>query len=110
MMGNKLLLYIVFYFSFQYMCSAQIIADSNANVTVKWRHFREETKLQEEGKFISGKREGVWKFYSPKHILYKKEKYVHGLRKWTYLYHPNGRMIIYIDKQGKVTKRPDCGC
>ncbi len=109
-MGNKILLFILLYFSTQYICSAQAVPDSNTTGTVKWKYFRNETKLQEEGKFASGQREGVWKFYSPKHILYKKEKYVHGLRKWTYIYHPNGKMIIYIDQEGKVTKRPDCGC
>ncbi|MDZ4759102.1 MAG: hypothetical protein SGJ10_13330 [Bacteroidota bacterium] len=109
-MRNKILLYILFYFSIHYNCSGQSMPDSNASGAVKWKYYRTETNLYEEGKFVSGRREGVWKYYSFKHILYKKEKYIHGLRKWTYIYHSNGRMIIYINQKGEVQKRPDCGC
>lgn len=107
---KQLLLCIVLYLSIGHCCTAQVATDTTVSGKVKWKHFRQDNQLYEEGTFENGKRTGLWKYYTVKKILYKKEKYSNGKLSWTYIYNERGRIIIYIDIQGKVHKKPDCGC
>lgn len=92
-------------------CFSQLNIDTTVQGKVVWNYINPETKLLEKGVFINGHRHGYWKFYDPiKNIIYKKEKYKNGIRKYTYIYNKHGKIIIYIDPDNIVHKRPDCGC
>jgi hypothetical protein len=65
--------------------------------------------LKEKGWTMEGNKIGVWYYYDSIGVLQKKEKWKNELQLWQ-LYYKRGKIIKTIDKNGKETKRPDCGC
>jgi antitoxin component YwqK of YwqJK toxin-antitoxin module len=64
---------------------------------------------KEKGKYYQSKKQGVWYYYSENGVVLKKEKYNSGVLKWQ-LFFDKGKITQTIDKNGKVIKRPNCGC
>lgn len=64
---------------------------------------------KERGKYHQSKKQGIWYYYSENGVVLKKEKYDGGVLQWQ-LFFDKGRITQTIDKNGKVVKRPNCGC
>lgn len=93
-----------------FCASTQAQQDSTLAGKVIWLHKNPVTGLTEKGKFVNGKRHGLWQYYNRDGRIVKREKFRHGVFWWAIYYHPNGKVAYSINRRGKIVKRADCGC
>ncbi|MBX7205433.1 MAG: hypothetical protein K1X81_08425 [Bacteroidia bacterium] len=86
---------------------AQLPADSTSGV---YKTYYNSGKIQMKGRFKNGVRNGSFYYFAEDGKLLKQEIYHKGKLNWTYFFNDHGRVIRKIDKKGKVTTKPDCGC
>lgn len=86
---------------------AQQPADSSSGV---YKTFYGSGKIQMKGHFKNGVRNGSFYYFAEDGKLLKQEIYHKGKLNWTYFFNDHGRVIRKIDKKGKITTKPDCGC
>jgi|GEM_PF-2253857 len=85
----------------------QIKYDSTQNG--KYKAFNESGQLLFVGGYKNGQRQGIFKEYDGMGLLTRKTRYKNGKMKWMQVY-KDGKIIEYIDKNGKIRKAKNCGC
>lgn len=66
--------------------------------------------LIETGYYTNGQKDKRWAYYNEKGIIERKEKWTKGQLQWQVFYNEKGKITRTIDKNGKETVRPACGC
>jgi antitoxin component YwqK of YwqJK toxin-antitoxin module len=69
-----------------------------------------DSTLKETGYFTNGLRDKRWNFYNTYGFIERKEKWTNGQLQWQIFYNNKGKITRTIDKKGKETIRPACGC
>ena len=75
----------------------------------KYKLYYKDGALKEKGHFKNSKKTGLWYFYNDSGLLLKKEKYQDDQLLWQ-IFFEKGKITKIIDKNGKITERPKCGC
>lgn len=75
----------------------------------KYKLYYSDGALREKGHYKNSKKTGLWYFYSNSGLLLKKEKYQDDKLLWQ-IFFEKGKITKIIDKDGKITERPKCGC
>lgn len=75
----------------------------------KYKTYYRSGGVKESGKYKDGVKHGIWMYYLESGSLTRKEKWKMGTLLWQFFYE-KGKLIRTIDKDGKETKRPGCGC
>jgi antitoxin component YwqK of YwqJK toxin-antitoxin module len=66
--------------------------------------------LSQKGYYTNNQKDKRWYYYNEKGIIERKEKWAKGELQWTIFYSAKGKITRTIDKEGKETVRPACGC
>jgi antitoxin component YwqK of YwqJK toxin-antitoxin module len=66
--------------------------------------------LIETGYYTNSQKDKRWAYYNEKGIIDHKEKWDKGELQWQIFYNEKGKITRTIDKKGKETVRPACGC
>jgi hypothetical protein len=66
--------------------------------------------LKETGFYNNGQKYKRWAYYHENGTVERKEKWVKGELQWQIFYTAKGKISKTIDKKGKETIRPACGC
>lgn len=75
----------------------------------KHRVYYESGSIMEKGQYKDDLKQGTWYFYNEQGVVVKKERYREGKLQWQ-MFMEKGRIVRTIDRNGKVTERPKCGC
>lgn len=67
-------------------------------------------KTKVKGHYKNNQKKGIWKYFAADGKLQKQEAYRRGNLNRTWLFNDHGRVIRIIDKKGRETIKPDCGC
>lgn len=90
------------------LCVTQYAAAQQADSNVVLMH--NNGKPSEKGKYINAKKHGIWIYYYETGMMSQKEKWKHGTLLWQVYYTEKGKVSKTVNKKGKVTVRPACGC
>lgn len=75
----------------------------------KFLTFHKNGKVAEKGYYLQSQKHRVWYFYNEHGMVVKKERWKAGILIWQ-IFYEKGKVTKTIDKDGKVTERPPCGC
>ncbi|TAE86985.1 MAG: hypothetical protein EAY81_04835 [Bacteroidetes bacterium] len=94
------------------ICSLSISLQCVAGEPLRKKHktFYPNGKIKLKGQFKRGKKHGNWFYFNEKGMMVKRERYKAGELFTSYTYNDKGKLATIIDKEGKITNKPGCGC
>lgn len=75
----------------------------------KFLTYHKNGKVAEKGFYLQNQKHRIWYFYNEFGVVIKKERWKSGKLMWQ-IFYEKGKVTKTIDKDGKVTERPACGC
>lgn len=86
--------------------------DVFAQVPKSGKHIEryENGKVKLRGKWANGQKQGNWFYYTPTHILQKRERYKNGKLKQTFNFNEKGLLINVVKEDGTIVPKKACGC
>lgn len=70
----------------------------------------ENGKIKVRGKLVNGQKHGNWFYYSPNHIIQKREYYKNGKLKQAFNFNEKGLLINVVKEDGTIIPKKACGC
>ena len=98
-----------FFFCFGFIAVYSQTSENSLPLNGKYKLYYKDGTLMEKGHYKNSKKTGLWYFYNDSGLLLKKEKYQDDQLLWQ-IFFEKGKITKIIDKNGKITERPKCGC
>ncbi len=78
--------------------------------TGKYIEKYENGKIKVKGKLKNGMKQGNWYYYSPNHVIQKREQYKNGILKRALHFNEKGQLVTIVLENGKEIPQKACGC